>query len=435
MPRRAHPVRKPTPGARGGGILAFVRKFGPGVITGASDDDPSGIGTYAQTGAQFGYTQLWTALFTFPFMTAIQEICARIALETGEGLAGTLRRRFPRPLLWLCVALLTATNTVNIGADLGAMAAAGQLLWDIPFAAWLVGFTAVSVLVQVFISYHRYAKYLRFLALSLFAYVVVVFMVKQDWSKALHDTFVPTLRMDREFLLNLVAILGTTISPYLFFWQASQEVEDEIDHGRRSRASRRGVTKSELKSMRFDVVAGMLFSNLVMWFIMLTMASTLFREGHTTISSASEAAAALRPLAGRFAEAVFAAGIVGTGLLAVPVLAGSTGYAVAETFRFRSGLSLKLWQAPAFYGVIAGGCVLGAAMNLLHINPIRALYYAAMLNGLVAPVLLWLIMIVASDREIMGARVAGPLANTFGWITTLAMSAAAVALLFTLRSH
>jgi len=409
----------------------FLKSFGPGLITGASDDDPSGIGTYCQTGAQFGYAQLWTAIFSFPLMTAVQEICARIALQTGRGLAQIIREHYPKPILYLSVLLLVIANTINLGADLGAMAASCQLLLQVPFSLWLLTITMLSTILEVFISYKQYARLLRFLTLSLFAYVLVAFMISQDWSEVLRSTIIPTLKFNKEYLLNLVAVLGTTISPYLFFWQASQEVEEEIQEGKKTVAARKRVSKTELKWMRTDVTAGMFFSNLVMWFIILTTASTLFRHGITDVDSAPKAAEALKPIAGHFASLVFALGIVGTGLLAVPILAGSSAYAVAETFHWREGLYLKWRRAWGFYGVIVFSTLIGAAINFVGINPIKALYYTAVLNGIVAPPLLWMIMLIGNNRKIMKDKVNGRASNALGWLTTIAMTIAAAALLFT----
>jgi NRAMP (natural resistance-associated macrophage protein)-like metal ion transporter len=417
-----------------GKAVIYLKSLGPGLITGASDDDPSGIGTYSQTGAQFGYAQLWTAIFTFPLMTAVQEICARIALHTGRGLAEVIREYYPKPILYVSVLLLFIANTINIGADLGAMAASCQLLLNIPFSVWLVFETILSVTLEIFVSYKQYAQLLRFLTLSLLAYVLVALVVSQDWHEVLRRTIIPTVQFNKEYLLNLVAVLGTTISPYLFFWQASQEVEEQIDQGKRTPAARKFVSKTELKWMRTDVTAGMLFSNLVMWFIIVTTASTLFRNGVTDIDSAPKAAVALKPIAGRFASAIFAAGIVGTGLLAIPILAGSSAYAVAETLRLREGLYFKVRQAWGFYSVIAFSTLIGAAMNFVGINPIKALYYTAVINGVVAPPLLWIIMFIGNDRKIMEDKVNGRRSNLLGWVTTIAMTVAAAALLLTLGS-
>ena len=419
-----------------GKMKVYLGALGPGLITGASDDDPSGIGTYSQTGAIFGYTQLWMALYTFPLTAAIQEICARVALQTGTGLAETIRKNYPKPVLYFCVALLVVANIINLGADLGAMAVSAQLLVGIPFVVWLVGITLVTAALEIFVNYRQYAQILRFLALSLFAYVFVVFIVPQDWGQIVRSTLIPSIQFNQDYLLNIVAILGTTISPYLFFWQASQEVEEEIDGGKASVAARKGVSKVELKWMRTDVISGMFFSNVTMWFIIITTASTLFRNGVHQIDSAPQAAEALRPLAGNFAYLLFAAGIIGTGLLAVPILAGSAAYAVAETFKLREGLSLKLRQAPGFYGVIAIATLVGAAMNFSGIDPIQALYYTAVINGVVAPPLLVMIMVISGNGKIMGDKINGPIARILGWLVTIVMALAAGGLLFSIfASH
>ncbi len=415
-----------------GKVKAYLKALGPGLVTGASDDDPSGIGTYSQTGALFGYAQLWTMPFTFPLMAGIQEICARTALHTGSGLAELIRKHYSKPVLYSCVSLLFVANTVNIGTDLGAMAASAQMLVGFPFLAWLVAITLVSVTVEIFVNYRQYARILRFLTLSLFAYVLVVFVSAKDWEQITRNTLIPTVQVNQDYLLNLVAILGTTISPYLFFWQASQEIEEKIDEGKVTSMARQGVTKIELKWMRADVISGMVFSSLVMWSIMTTTASTLFPKGITNIDAAPKAAEALRPIAGDFAYLFFAAGIIGTGLLAVPILAGSAAYAIAETFRLREGLYLKLRQAPGFYGIIAFSTLVGFAINLSGINPIKALYYTAVLNGIVAPPLLLMIMRISNNQKIMKNKVNGPLSNAMGWIATISMSIAALALLLSL---
>ena len=417
-----------------GRILVYLKSLGPGLITGASDDDPSGIGTYSQTGAQFGYAQLWMAIFTFPLMTAVQEMCARIALHTGRGLADIIREYYPKAILYISVLLLFIANTINIGADLGAMADSCQSLLSVPFWIWLIAFTLLTIVLQIFVSYKQYARLLRFLTLSLFSYVLVALVVTEDWRQVLYSTFVPTIQLNKDYVLNLVAVLGTTISPYLFFWQAAQEVEEDIDSGKTTKEARKGVTRTELKWMRTDVMSGMLVSNLVMWFIIITTASTLFRHGINDIDSAAKAAEALKPIAGRFASVLFAAGIVGTGLLAVPILAGSSAYAMAETLRWREGLYLKLRQAWGFYGVIAFSTMLGAAINFVGINPIKALYYTAVINGLVAPPLLWLIMLIGNNRKIMKDKANGRASNILGGFTTIAMTIAGVTLLWMLFS-
>ncbi|MFT3891775.1 MAG: Nramp family divalent metal transporter [Anaerolineales bacterium] len=417
---------------KGNKLKEYLKALGPGLIAGASGDDPSGIGTYSQTGAQFGYGQLWTALFTLPLQATVQEICARIAMQTGRGLAANIRKFYSKPVLYFYVAVLFIANTINIGVDLGAMAASAQLLFGLPVLLWLAGMTILTTLLEIFIPYKQYAKVLRLLTLTLLAYIVGAFFTSQDWGQALRSTFIPSIRLDREFLFNLVAVLGTTITPYMFFWQANEEVEEEINEGKKSEAQRKGITKDELNRMRVDVGFGSFVSNIVFWFIVITTASTLNKTGVTNIDSATKAAEALRPLAGDLAYVLFAAGIIGTGLLAVPVLAGSAAYAVSETFQFREGLSLPFKKAPAFYGVIAIATVVGAAINLIGINPISALYYAAMLNGIIAPLLLFMVMLISNNRKIMQDKTNGMLSNILGWIATIAMGVSAIALLVSL---
>lgn len=413
----------------------FWQKLGPGFITGASDDDPSGIATYAQTGALFGYTQLWTALFSFPLMTAIQEMCGRIGIVTGKGLAGVIKKNYSKPVLYGAVTLLLCANIINIGADLGAMAAAMQLLVDLPFSLLVIATTLFTVCLQVFVPYHRYAQFLKYLALSLFAYVVTVFVVKQDWSAVALHTFVPHISSDPHYIMNIVALLGTTISPYLFFWQTGEEVEEQIACGKMKTMGCGTPTLDgdDIANMRIDTAVGMFFSNIVMFFIIVTTASTLGAAGITNIASAAEAANALRPFAGDFAFLLFALGIVGTGLLAVPVLAGSAAYAVAETCGWKESLGLKWWQAKGFYAVIALATVAGLLLNFIGIPPFRALYYTAVLNGLAAPPLLFLILRIANNKKIMGTHTNGRVSNVLGWMTTLVMTGAGVALVITMR--
>jgi NRAMP (natural resistance-associated macrophage protein)-like metal ion transporter len=415
-----------------GKIKTYLKVLGPGLITGASGDDPSGIGTYSQTGAQFGYAQLWAALFTFPLQAAVQEICARIALQTGRGLAANIRKYYPKPILYFYVALLFIANTISLGADLGAMAASAQLLFGLPTLLWLAGMTVLTAVLEIFIPYEQYAKVLRVLTLTLFAYVIGAFFTSQDWVQVVRSTFIPTIQLNGKYLFNLVAILGTTITPYMFFWQANQEVEEEIEEGKKRESQRKGVSKTELKWMHTDIIFGSLFSNIVFWFIVITTASALNQQGITNIDSAPKAAEALRPLAGDFAYVLFAAGIIGTGSLAVPILAGSAAYAVSETFKFREGLSLKPREAPIFYGVIALATLIGGIINLIGINAISALYYAAVINGIVAPPLLFMIMLISNNRKIMQNKTNPRLVNILGWITTIAMGVAAAALLISM---
>ncbi|MFH2062886.1 MAG: Nramp family divalent metal transporter [bacterium] len=408
----------------------LLRHIGPGFITGAADDDPSGIATYSQTGVRFGYGQLWTALFSFPFMAAVQEMCGRIGLVTGSGLSKVIRRHYSRPVLFVAVFLLFVANTINIGADLGAMASAVKMVFGLPFVFWLLLLTAVTLLLETFVSYSRYARFLKYLTLSLFAYVLVAFTVRQDWSQIAWSTLVPRLSFSRDYVLNIVAVLGTTISPYLFFWQTNQEVEEEIAAHLISGEGdeRPRVTKGRLRIMRLDTILGMFFSNLVMFFVIVTAASTLRANGVTDIETATQAAEALRPLAGDLTYALFMLGILGTGMLAVPILAGSTSYAVAEAFGWRSGLFRKFRDAHGFYGVIVLATLVGLVVNFVGIPPFKMLYYTAVLNGLIAPPLLVLILLISNNRKIMGKRTNGLLSNALGLIIVAVMAAAGLAL-------
>lgn len=415
-------------------VKKLLKVLGPGFITGASDDDPSGIGTYAQTGAMFGYNQLWTALFSLPFMTVVQEMCGRIGMVTGTGLAGVLKIHYTRKVLYIAVGILFIANTINIGADLGAMAASAQLILGIPFWVWLLIITAATILLEVFVSYPAYARLLKYLTLSLFAYIVTVFVIKQDWMHILSRTIIPSFTFNKDYLLNIVALLGTTISPYLFFWQADEEVEEEIEH-HQLRAMGKGVpriTKRDIREMRLDTIVGMLFSNIVMFFIIVTTASTLGAHGIKDIQTADQAASALRPFAGDFAFLLFALGIIGTGLLAVPILAGSASYAISEAFNLKEGLSKRFTQAHGFYAIIAFATLLGFLINFTSIKPFTLLYYTAILNGIAAPPLLILIMLTANNSKIMGKYTNNRTVNILGWVITGVMSLAALALVASL---
>jgi NRAMP (natural resistance-associated macrophage protein)-like metal ion transporter len=403
--------------------------LGPGLVTGASDDDPSGIATYAAAGAALGFAPLWTALATFPLMAAVQLICAKIGLVSGRGLAGVLRRHYPRPMLYLVVPGLVMANTINAGTDLGAIAAAVNLLVPIPAATLVVPVALALVALQLWGSYRLIATTFKWLTVALFAYVGAAFLARPSLGEVLRGTFLPIIRFDRTYLTTLVAILGTTISPYLFFWQASQEVEEEVVNlGRRRLWQRRGATAAEVGDAAWDTGIGMLFSNAVMYFIILATAATLFKAGKTDIQSAREAAEALRPLAGPAATVLFALGLVGSGLLAVPILTGSAAYAVAEACGWKSGLDRKPGRARPFYGVVIGATMIGLAINFLGINPIAALVWTAVINGFVAPPLLVVIMRVANNRAVMGPRVNGAGLNVLGWATTALMWAAAIGL-------
>jgi NRAMP (natural resistance-associated macrophage protein)-like metal ion transporter len=413
--------------------LRWLRLFGPGVITGASDDDPSGIATYSQAGAQFGFGLLWTMFLTYPLMAAIQEICARIGRVTGLGLAANLRRAYPKAALYLCVALLVIANTINIGADIGAIGSASELLWGGSRLAYAAAFTTVTLGLQIWLPYGRYARLLFWLSASLLAYVASAAVVHVDWSAALYATVVPSLRGDAEWLTMIVALFGTTISPYLFFWQASTEVEEEEADPKAEpllRAPRQA--RFQLFRLRVDTLVGMGVSNVIAWFIIVTTASTLFRSQIHDVASAAQAAAALAPIAGRFAGLVFAAGIVGTGLLAVPVLAGSAGYAVAESFDCPAGLTRKPRDARVFYGVIVASTLAGFALNFTRLNPMKALIYAAVINGVAAVPIMAMTMLLATNRALMGEFVVPGVVRWLGWAATIVMFAAAVAMFTTL---
>jgi len=402
--------------------------LGPGLTTGAADDDPSGIATYSQTGAKYGFQLLWLAPLTFPMMAIVQEMCARIGLVTGRGLAANIRLRFSKKLVYFCTMLLFVANAVNIGADIGAMAQAAQLLnskWNTTLL--VIGFTLVCLLLQIFTPYVKYARYLKWLALVLLAYVFSTLSAHLDWVQVLRHAALPSLHFTKEQILLICAIFGTTISPYLFFWQTSQEVEEQILQGQTTVSARRGATPGDIKSMRIDVWSGMALSNLVMFFIIAACGALLFPNGVTNINSASQAAEALRPFAGDATYLLFAAGIIGTGMLAIPILAGSASYALAKSFRWRAGLYRNLKQAYAFYGVIIISMMVGLAMNFIGLNPIKALIYAAILNGLVAPIVLFMIVVISSDKKLMGPWVNRRSTTLIGWLVTGLMGVVGVA--------
>jgi NRAMP (natural resistance-associated macrophage protein)-like metal ion transporter len=406
----------------------LLKSLGPGVITGAADDDPSGIATYSVAGAQLGTKLLWTAVLTWPLMAAVQMMCARIGKVTGQGLAANFRHRFPGWLLRVFVGALLAANTINIAADLAGMADAAEMLTGINSHLFVVAFAILISWATIRLHYYQIANVLKWLVLVLIAYPITAFVVGTDWSRVLRDTLVPSIPHTRDEWSMLVAILGTTISPYLFFWQASEEVEEEKAAGQSTLAQRRGATLQELESRNFDVGVGTFFSNMVMFFIILTTAVTLNRHGITHIDTTREAAEALRPLAGKFAATLFTIGIVGVGFLAIPTLAGSAAYAFAETLGWRQGLEKKLKQARWFYALILLSTGVGVVLNFAGINPVKALYWTAVINGLLAPFLLVAILIVASDRTLMQ----GQPSSRVGWIvvaiTTGAMFFAGVAM-------
>jgi NRAMP (natural resistance-associated macrophage protein)-like metal ion transporter len=412
---RKHHPRRHHFGGRG-----YFRRLGPGLITGAADDDPSGIGTYSQVGAAFGFQLLWTTIVALPFAVAVQEATARLGLFSGKGLAALIKQEFPRTILYVALGLVVGANTFNIGADLGSMAAATNLIVPIPSYVLVVVFAAGMAALEIAIPYHHYSRVLRWLCLSLLSYVAVLFIIKVSWSEVALHTFIPELHFNKAEIAALIALFGTTISPYLFFWQTSEEVEELGEHGTESTAE----TANHLRAMRGDVMAGMSSGVFVMFAIMVTSAATLHEGGITSIGTADEAAQALEPLAGSMAKLLFTLGILGTGLLAVPVLAGSTSYALSETFGWREGLSLKMSQARAFYFVILGSMMCGLAMNFVGLNPVRALYWSAILNGLAAPPLIVMIFLLSKRKHVLGEHVSGRVSQTL-----VAMAALVSALL------
>jgi NRAMP (natural resistance-associated macrophage protein)-like metal ion transporter len=421
-------------------IKSFFGIFGPGLVTGASDDDPSGIATYSQAGAQFGLGMLWLAIFQYPLMTAIQEMCARIGLVTGSGLGAIIKKRYSKRFVYPLAGLLLVANTINIGADIGAMAASVRLILpQIPFIAATLGFTAFILLSEILIPYQRYVRILKYLTLFLFAYVITTIIVGGNAYQIVSATFVPHVELSSDFAMMFVAIFGTTISPYLFFWQASHEAEEEVADGRIREVSstttidgsrKPKVTKREVKLMRADVATGMAISQLIMWAIVITTAGSLHSNGLTNIATAEEAAKALEPLvktfpySGMIAKTIFALGVIGTGLLAVPVLAGSNGYALSDAFGWRQGLSKKFGQAKYFYAVIAASTIIGVWINFTNIDPIKALVYTAVINGVAAVPILFAIMRIANDRKVLGDKTNRRPSNILGWITFVVMGIA-----------
>lgn len=409
-------------------VRRLLGQLGPGLITGAADDDPSGISTYSVAGAAFGYAPLWTALLSFPLMVSVQMMCARIGLVTGEGLAGVIRRRYPRWVLWAACVLLVTANTVNIGADLGGMANVSEMVTGIKSIYWT---PVYAVLIGSFLvrwSYSLLARIFKWMALILLSYILAAFLAKPDWASVLRSTFIPHVEWSSSYWATLVGILGTTISPYLFFWQASLEVEEERGKGKLTLASRKGATPRQLRRSRDDTMSGMLFSNLIMYFVILTTAATLHAHGTTTISTAKEAAEALRPLAGKGAYWLFSLGLIGAGMLGVPVLAGSSAYAIAEGARWRGSLADTAGRSRGFYGVIAAGLALGLALNYAGFNAVSMLFWAAVLNGVLAPPLIVLVLLLTSNPDIMGERINPRLLALLGWITVAVMVGATCAM-------
>ena len=413
-------------------VRAFFSELGPGLITGAADDDPSGISTYSVTGAAFGYAPLWTALFSFPLMTAVQMMCARLGMVSGRGLAGVLRRQYSRWILWSACALLIVANVFNIGADLGGMAESMDMMTGVSSLIWTPIFAVVITSLLFWTSYRVIVQVFKWLTLVLFAYVITAFLAHAEWRAVLRATFIPHLEWSSEYLATFVGILGTTISPYLFFWQASQEVEEERKIGRNTVGKRKGATTEELRKSSRDVITGMFFSNLVMYFIILTTAATLHAHGQTNITTAQQAAEALRPLAGRGAYLLFTIGLIGTGMLGIPVLAGAAAYAVAEASAWRGTLNDRPKLAKKFYGVIAAAMLIGLALDYIGIDAVKMLFWSAVLNGVLAPPLIALVVILTSSEAVMGKRTNSLLLKILGWATAGIMAAAAVAMFVTM---
>ncbi len=412
----------------------FFRRLGPGLVTGASDDDPSGIATYAQGGAGFSFSVLWTAFFSLPFMVVVQEMSARLAMVTGRGLVRNMRLRLPRKWTLVLVALLVIANTINMGADLGMMASSAQLFLPIPFPVLLILFALVSVSLQIFFSYRVYARYLKWLTLSLFAYVAVGLMLQADLRLVSASMFLPSWQWKKEYIAILIALFGTTISPYLLFWQADQEVEEEIRLGRVDNAlgkKRPRITKRDLHWMRYDVTVGMVFSNMVAWFIMFVAAVMLSSGQGGVVTGADHAARMLIPIAGAYAGWLFALGVIGAGLLAVPILTGSAAYACIEMMNIDGGLSKTWKQARIFYGFILLLTLIGLLMNFIGIHPIRALIYAAVANGMVAPPILATLLYLCNDPRLLGRWTNRLWSNIFGFLIVLIMTALPLAWLWT----
>lgn len=397
----------------------YWKTLGPGLTTGAADDDPSGIATYSQMGASRGFGLIWLSLFSFPLMGVIQEMCARIGLATGVGLAINIKRHFSKKVLYICTILLLFANVFNIGADLGAMAQGTQLIFPkINFTFLVIAFALFSLGLQIFIPYKRYSKYLKYLALILLAYVFSAISIKMNWGEVLHNTIIPTMNFSKEEFILICAAFGTTISPYLFFWQTSQEVEEQILKGEKTEEIRREKnTAEDVRKMRIDVWSGMFLSNLIMFFIIAACGATLFKNGITNIGTAADAALALRPFAGDLSYFLFAVGIIGVGLLAIPVLAGSASYALSESFGWKTGLYKKLKNASAFYGVIIIAMILGILLNFVGIDPIKALIYSAVLNGIISPVMLFLIVKIGGNEEVMGQYKNKKTSSIIGWFS------------------
>ncbi|SHN11069.1 NRAMP family divalent metal transporter [Mucilaginibacter sp. OK098] len=418
-------------------IKGFWRILGPGLITGAADDDPSGIATYSQTGAQFGYGQLWTALYMLPLMTAVQEACARIGLVTGKGITTIVKERYSRGVLYSVVMLVVIANVINIGADLGAMASAAQLLVPVPFVVLTLIFTTIILLLEVFTNYKVYSKILKWLAITLLAYPITLFIVHQPWATILKASIVPHFEFTFAFFFIITGVLGTTISPYMFFWEASQEVEEDKEKHLIT-SGKPTISNISVKRMRIDNTFGMIFSEFATWSIIVVAATVLHNSGVHDVKTAADAAKAIEPLvhsfphAGFLSKLIFSIGIIGLGMLAIPVLSGSAAYSVAEAFNWNASLNLKLNKAKGFYTIIIAATIVGLILNFIGIDPVKALVYAAVLNGVAAVPLLFLVVKISGDEKIMGEFKSGWLSKTILWITFGAMGAAAIAMFYTI---
>jgi len=419
-------------------IKKFFTIFGPGIVTGAADDDPSGIATYTQTGAQFGYGQLWTAIAMLPLMISIQEACARIGAVTGRGLAAVIKENYSKKVLYAAVLLVVVANTINIGADIGAVAAAAQLIIPVNFVILTLGFTALILILEIFTSYKVYSRILKWLALTLLAYPITVFIISQPWQTILRATFMPHIELNFAFFFIITGVLGTTISPYMFFWQASEEVEEEKSKHLLTWFGKPMIGKNFIRNLRLDNFFGMVFSEFATWSIIVVAATVLNHNGLTDVATAADAAKALEPLvqtfpyAGFLAKLIFAVGIIGLGLLGIPVLSGSAAYALSEAFNMKEGLNLKLKKAHGFYGIITIATLIGLMINFIGINPIKALVFTAVFNGVAAVPLIFLIAKIARNKKIMGDYRSGWLSNSVVWITFFVMLASAIAMFYTL---
>ena len=421
------------------GVRKFVKSAGPGVITGAADDDPSGIATYSQTGAQFGYGQLWTALFMLPFMISVQEACARIGATQGKGIAAVIKEHYKKWVLYSVVFLVLLANTINIGADLGAMGAAAQLIIPLPFGILVLFFAAIILVLEIFVSYKNYVKILKWATLTLLAYPLTVFLIRLPWKEVMYATFIPNFELSFAFLFIITGVLGTTISPYMFFWQASEEVEEErANH--LIKDGKPAITKKLMKAIRMDTVVGMISSNLATWCIIVVAGTVLFANGITDIRTAADAAKALEPLvntfpnAGFLAKLIFSIGILGLGFLVIPVLSASASYAVSEAFNWKEGLNRKFKRAHGFYGVITVATLVGLMINFIGIDPMKALVFTAVFNGVAAVPLIFVIARIAQNKKIMGEYVSGTLSKIFIWLTFVLMGIAAVLMFYTLSN-